>query len=190
MESRAWHCGRFASAAGTLALVGGSLFVVGATPAGATAGGAVSSAGVEIHPMVTSRLASTTQPPTSAQCQAAIGLPCYDPAQIQAAYDEQPLFSAGVDGAGQSIVIVDAFGSPTIAADLHQFDATFGLADPPSLQVIAPAGAIPPYTPTSDRYSWASETTRAAPRRRWRAHRARHRVERHQQRCGQQLLLR
>jgi subtilase family serine protease len=36
------------------------------------------------------------------------------------------LLNAGYNGAGQTIII-DSFGSPTIAADLHQFDLAFGL---------------------------------------------------------------
>ncbi len=64
------------------------------------------------------------------------------PAQIQRAYGMLPLYQEGVDGAGQTIVIVDPYGSPTIASDLRHFDAAFGLSGPPSFRVIAPAGPI------------------------------------------------
>lgn len=37
---------------------------------------------------------------------------------------------SSLDGSGQTIVIVDAFGSPTIASDLAIFDAVFGLPAP------------------------------------------------------------
>ncbi len=47
------------------------------------------------------------------------------PAQVAAAYDLGPLTSAGITGAGQTIVIVDSFGSPTIARDLAHFDSYF-----------------------------------------------------------------
>lgn len=104
---------------------------------------------IAIRLMVISRLASRTQPPTEAQCVAAFTVPCYDPAQIQTAYNEQPLFSDGITGAGETIVIVDPFGSPTIQSDLATYDAQFGLPAPPSFQIITPAGPIPPYDPTN-----------------------------------------
>jgi subtilase family serine protease len=103
---------------------------------------------------------ATGQPPTTAQCESAYSVACYEPAQIQAAYNLRPLYDRGVDGAGTTIVIVDSFGSPTIKADLAVFDQQFGLPAPPSLQVIQPAGAVPPYDPTnSDMVGWAGETT-------------------------------
>ena len=49
-------------------------------------------------------------------------MPCYDPAQIETAYNERPLFVHGITGAGETIVIVDSFGSPTIQSDLATFD--------------------------------------------------------------------
>jgi subtilase family serine protease len=81
------------------------------------------------------------------------------PAQIQAAYDLGPLLRAGIDGRGQTIVIVDSFGSPTIGRDLTVFDQRFGLPPPPSLRVIQPAGAAPPYQRNGTRTGWAGETT-------------------------------
>ncbi len=81
------------------------------------------------------------------------------PAQISTAYNTGPLTAAGIDGAGQTIVVVDSFGSPTISRDLASFDSYFGLPAPPSLRVIQPAGPVPAYQPTSDRSGWASETT-------------------------------
>ncbi len=99
-------------------------------------------------------------PPTTSQCLTLFGIHCYQPAQFVKAYDLAPLHSHGIDGRGETIAIVDSFGSPTIANDLHVFDQTFGLPDPPSLKIIAPAGPIPPFDPTnSDMVGWAEETT-------------------------------
>ena len=101
-----------------------------------------------------------TTPPTTSECLANYGIHCYQPAQFVKAYDLAPLFAHGVNGKGETIAIVDSFGSPTIANDLHVFDQTFGLPDPPSLKIVAPAGAVPPFDVTNDDiYGWAEETT-------------------------------
>jgi subtilase family serine protease len=82
------------------------------------------------------------------------------PAQIRAAYDVAPLAAQGIDGSRQTIIVVDSFGSPTIAADLARFDSYFKLPAPPSFRVIQPTGAVPAYSGNdSDRVGWAEETT-------------------------------
>jgi subtilase family serine protease len=81
------------------------------------------------------------------------------PAQIQRAYGTLPLYQEGINGAGQTIMIVDPYGSPTIASDLRHFDAAFGLSGPPSFRVIAPAGPIPAGPLTGYRRGVAFETT-------------------------------
>ncbi len=82
------------------------------------------------------------------------------PAQVTAAYDLAPLTRSGITGAGQTIVIVDSFGSPTIARDLAHFDAYFKLPAPPAFRVIQPAGQVPPFhAGNSNRVGWAQETT-------------------------------
>jgi len=101
-----------------------------------------------------------TAPPTNTLCLTVIGLHCYGPPQFATAYNLTPLHSANIDGRGTTIVIVDAFGSPTIQADLHKFDQDYGLPDPPSLQILQPAGTPPAFDPTnSDMVSWAFETS-------------------------------
>jgi subtilase family serine protease len=143
---------RYLGAAGAIALVSGALCTVGASTVAATVGVQPAS----LHGL----LASKSQPPTQAQCVKAFTVPCYDPAQIQTAYNEQPLFSRGITGRGQTIVIVDSFGSPTIKSDLAVFDKQFGLPAPPSFRIIQPAGAVPPYDPSNGAMvSWAGETT-------------------------------
>ena len=103
---------------------------------------------------------SLTTPPTTSDCLTLFGIHCYSPAQFEKAYDMAPLHTHGIDGRGETIAIVDSFGSPTIANDLHVFDQTFGLPDPPSLKVIAPVGPIPAFDPNnSDMVGWAEETT-------------------------------
>lgn len=55
---------------------------------------------------------------------------CYGPAQIRTAYNIQPVLNSGITGKGRTIVIIDAFQSPTLKEDLHTFDTLFGLNDP------------------------------------------------------------
>jgi subtilase family serine protease len=81
------------------------------------------------------------------------------PAQLRAAYDTGPLLRRGIDGRGQTIVIIDPFGSPTIRRDLGVFDQQFGLPAPPSFRVIHPAGPVPPFRATAARTGAAGETT-------------------------------
>ncbi len=140
---------RYLGAAGAVALISGLL----------TASVPTAAAIVSVQPAsLRSQLASRTQPPTEAQCVASFTVPCYDPAQIQTAYNEQPLFAHGITGRGETIVIVDSFGSPTIQSDLATFDAQFGLPAPPSFRIIQPAGPVGPYN-ASTMSGWAGETT-------------------------------
>ncbi|MDL9980496.1 S53 family peptidase [Microbacterium sp. ASV49] len=68
---------------------------------------------------------------------------CYAPDQLRAHYGLGPLATSD-DGAGQTIVLVDAYGSPTAAADLAFFAQTFG-GPAPDFEVAAPLG-MPNYT--------------------------------------------
>ena len=83
--------------------------------------------------------------------------PCgYQPSDIQTAYNLTPLYQHGLNGAGTTIAIVDAYGSTTIAHDAQAFSAAMGLP-PINLTVIG--------TPTESNFSgdansgWATETT-------------------------------
>src|ERR1700731_4774136 len=102
---------------------------------------------------------SAAQPPTSAQCLAANGLACYNPAQIEEHYHLDSLHDSGIPGARRTIVSVDSYGSPTITSDIKTFDAAFHLPAA-SLSIIHPVGAIPPFDPNnSTMVGWAEETT-------------------------------
>ena len=114
---------------------------------------------VVVQPDVIRIGSARSAPPSTSTCQKSFGIACYEPDQIRRAYNLGPLFRAGTDGKGQTIVIVDSFGSPTIGHDLGVFDTTFDLPAPPSLTVIHPAGAVPPYQASCDRAGWAGEAT-------------------------------
>jgi len=83
---------------------------------------------------------------------------CYGPAQIRNAYNINPLLSKGIDGTGRTIVIIDAYQSPTIASDLATFDHVFGLPDP-KLNIIAPDGLTPFDWNDPIQVDWAGEIT-------------------------------
>lgn len=53
--------------------------------------------------------------------------PGYTPQQIQYAYQMSNLYNLGLDGTGQTIVIVDAYGSNTIVDDANLFSSYYGL---------------------------------------------------------------
>jgi subtilase family serine protease len=158
-----------------LAVGSGALMAAFGGVAGLSAPAAAVAA-IQPIPSVTGHIIKGThqfpQPPTTAECEADFGIACYQPFQLQRAYDLAPLFSRGIEGQGETIVIVDAFGSPSIASDLRTFDAAFRLPNPPSFRVITPEGPITTnpsnctsfYSPTgpdlcSDYYGWTDETS-------------------------------
>ncbi|HKD95766.1 MAG TPA: S53 family peptidase [Gaiellaceae bacterium] len=81
---------------------------------------------------------------------------CYQASQIQQAYGYSGLLSSGIDGRGETIVIIDAFSSPTIASDLEDFDRDMGLPDPSF--TITPVGNVPAFDINDDtQFGWAGE---------------------------------
>jgi subtilase family serine protease len=103
------------------------------------------------------------QPARAAQVRipsVAAPISALSPDQIRTAYDVGPLTAKGIDGAHQTIIVVDSFGSPTVAADLAHFDNYFHLPAPPSFRVLQPAGRVPAYnSASSNRVGWAEEST-------------------------------
>jgi subtilase family serine protease len=81
---------------------------------------------------------------------------CYGPDQIRAAYGIQPVLDSGITGAGRTIVIIDAFQSPTIQQDLALFDQTWGYPAP-TFNIIAPDGLTPFNPNDAGQVSWSSE---------------------------------
>src|ERR1700757_1067006 len=83
----------------------------------------------------------------------------YVPADITAAYGVDAVHAAGTTGAGQTIVIVDSYGSPTALQDLQQFSSDFGLPAP-NLQTYYPCGK-PTFSNSMHgiQANWAFETS-------------------------------
>ncbi len=78
------------------------------------------------HPTISDYQFIKATTPTQADC-AAVARTCFTPQAIQSAYNVGPLHSAGWNGKGITIAIVDSYGSDTMAHDLHVFDQAFGL---------------------------------------------------------------
>jgi subtilase family serine protease len=93
-------------------------------------------------------------------CRSGSGLRliCYGPSFVTKAYN----FPSTLDGTGQTILIVDAFGSPTIENDLALFDRVFGIPAPPSFTILCPEDGCPVYDPTDTHHGevgWTLETS-------------------------------
>src|SRR5260370_18158939 len=92
--------------------------------------------------------------------QTGLRLICYGPSFVKAAYNFPP--TSTLDGTGQTILIVDAFGSPTIQNDLALFDAVFKIPAPPSFTILCPEDGCPVYDPADTHHgevSWTIETS-------------------------------
>jgi subtilase family serine protease len=74
-------------------------------------------------------------------------IPDYTPAQLQSLYGLPTAYKAGFDGTGQTIVLLEAYGYPTIESDANAFCQLTGL--PPftssNFKIIYPQG--PPVSP-------------------------------------------
>src|SRR5271169_974277 len=83
------------------------------TKSSSASAAAISPTAVLIHPGIVKVSLATAGPPTTAYCEKTYHIPCYQASQIQQAYNLAPLFNRGITGKGQTIIIVDSFGSPT-----------------------------------------------------------------------------
>src|SRR5579871_2657896 len=154
-----------AAAAVLTAVAGGSTAASGSTVAAgssrAATGRGVSGPGaLLVHPTA-GRVHGASMAPvpfSDAQCQAVFQISCFVPDQVEAAYNLPALYRRGITGKGETIVVVDAFGSPTVADDLLAFDQNLGLGTPP-LRIVK-VGSVPAFDSSNgDMISWASETT-------------------------------
>ncbi len=86
--------------------------------------------------------------------------PCgYQPIEVQTAYGLNSLHQAGLDGSGETIVIVDAYGSDTIASDADAFSFIYGLPriSSENFQIIKAPGLV--NNPKGPARNWTIETT-------------------------------
>lgn len=81
------------------------------------------------------------------------------PAAIAATYDLTSLYASALWGQGQTVVVLAAYGSPTLALDLAAFDAHYRLP-PASVETLTPLGAVPAYDPNNQvMQGWADTVT-------------------------------
>jgi subtilase family serine protease len=83
----------------------------------------------------------------------------YGPSDLLAAYNVDKVHAEGITGKGQTIVIVDSYGSPTALEDLKAFSQAFGLPEP-NLTIIYPDGK-PTYSKAMHgiQANWGFETS-------------------------------
>src|SRR5262245_46925670 len=83
--------------------------------------------------------------------------PCgYRPSELQQAYNLKPLYDAGLNGTGETIVITDAFGSTTLQQDVQVFAQIYGLP-PVDLEIVKAPGLS--NNPKGVARGWDLETT-------------------------------
>jgi subtilase family serine protease len=113
------------------------------------------------HPVQVNPVILKTAQSANAQYQFACQAPtapvrCYSPQQIRAAYSIQPLLNKGITGKERTIVIIDAYQSPTVQQDLNTFSTTFGLPST-KVHIIAPDGLTPFDYNDPNQLGWAEE---------------------------------
>jgi subtilase family serine protease len=143
------------------------LVAVAAVVAGSTwsGHGAVTAVGMTPDTMRTPHIAQQVNPVSTGNsnvqfsCQTtpvSAGGPCYGPFQIRHAYGIDTLLATGNDGSGRTIVIIDAYGSTTLASDVALFNSTWSLPAT-NLTVLTPFGVDP--TDIANAAGWSGETT-------------------------------
>jgi subtilase family serine protease len=130
---------RVVAAAGSAVLL--ATFTAAAAPASTLASvvplaaqapeSAFSDAGAAADPIACKRPAPDNRESTT--------IHCYTPDQIRAHYGLDPLTADTTDGAGQTIVLVDSYGSPTAGNDVNVFAQTFG-GPTPDFEAAFPLG--------------------------------------------------
>jgi subtilase family serine protease len=110
-------------------------------------------------------------PPSNSYCLAHFQIACYGPSDMANEYNFTSAYAQGYKGQGQSIVIFDSYGSPTIQKDLTIFDAAYHLPPPPAFNIYEPEGKVVLHynglaTPAfhhpkqvANQIGWAYETT-------------------------------
>lgn len=114
-----------------------------------------------VHPEQVKAPFSASRPaalPTPSECLSDYGIGCYTPTDIRSAYDVPDTIGGEPAGTGKTIMIVDAYGSPTAQADLDTFSAAMGIPST-TLNVYTPEGEPDWSAPDDNELGWAGETS-------------------------------
>ena len=82
----------------------------------------------------------------------------FTPQQFRDAYGVTPLINEGYTGKGQTVVVIDSYGSPTLQSDIDAFDQQYHLPAI-TLQILSPLGTKPFDPNNQDMNGWAGETS-------------------------------
>ncbi|MGO8948998.1 MAG: hypothetical protein ACLQUY_15395, partial [Ktedonobacterales bacterium] len=117
----------------------------------------------------TGTVAATNTPSTANACLSSAGAQVrsssgtgddsttYTPQQFRDAYGITPLLNEGFTGKGQTVVVIESYGSPTLQNDINCFDQKFNLP-PITLQILSPLG-VKPFDPNNqEMVAWAQES--------------------------------
>jgi len=117
-----------------------------------------SSHSMSVHPIYRyAGKANNANPNVTFGCQsAAAAVQCFSPLALRKAYGIQPVIDAGIKGKGKTIVIIDAFGDPTVQQDLDLFSSVFGIPTT-TVHVVAPFGTLPFDTSDDNMVGWSGE---------------------------------
>lgn len=113
--------------------------------------------GITVKPLITPAGKPNTNNKVQFNCQNnGAAVRCYGPYQMRQAYDITRVLQSGDRGQGSTIVIIDAFQSPTIRQDLKLFNQVWGLNNA-TLNIIAPDG-LTPFNPNDpNQVGWSGE---------------------------------
>jgi len=141
----------------TAAVAAAGLTVTGLAPTAAKSAGA---APFSVDPILVKAPFAASRPaalPTPSECLGSFGQTCYTPVDLRSAYDIPDTIDGQPAGTGTTIMIVDAYGSPTAQSDLDSFSTTMGIPST-SLRVYTPVGMPDWSAPDDNEYGWAGET--------------------------------
>jgi subtilase family serine protease len=93
----------------------------------------------------------------SVPCLNGPGLPCYLPSELQQAYN-YPTGANAPSGAGQTIVVVTAYGAPFVADDAFTFGFLTGMPGPPHLRIATQQTPVQGAQGSGQTYFWQVET--------------------------------
>lgn len=108
---------------------------------------------IDLTAVFDSKTLASAQPSPYCPVSGNLLLMCYTPADLKAAYN----YPKNLDGSGSTIVIIDAFGSPTVQSDLNTFDAQFGIPNT-KIQIVCQNDVCPTFNYSNgDMLGWSDE---------------------------------